>query len=494
MGKHSNQKISYWEARRRRKDLRKKASAKAKGPRRKSSVKAYWFVIFLVIGIAAGGALGFYAKPIAKLGAKAYLSFKESTWKASPKEQKKVEKALTTVSTDPNKSVNTLVMGSDAGSNKGEGGWCRSNVMMLVCLQERDKHAVVVSIPRDSKVELPGHGTQKINAAHAFNGPSGAIDAVKGLLGVDVHHYISMEFNGFQRIVNSLGGVPIHLNNPINDPHAGYLPAGDLNLDGWQALVLVRSRNLPNGDIDRIKDQQAFLKALIQKAETMKSVWKAKQLVDIVASNCKMDYSAGQLMNLADELRGFNISDVQFVSVPGDSRYINGVSYFLPNLPLLTELMTDIKNNNSVSPEMIAKLQAPDTKRVETLNAPNADAISVLSGWKTSAWAVPAVAQELRLMGHDQVYEGLSKQPLARTTIYYRHEAKDIFDNVKKSVPEFANVDVMQNDEIPASYNTPVVVVLGQGFTTPSVISIYGRIAKPALNFNNLGRKVNSFT
>ena len=494
MGKHSTQKISYWDARHRRRDLRKKANAKAKGPRRKSAGHSYWFVIFFVIGITAGAALGFYAKPIAKLSAKVYLSFKESTWKAEPKEQKKVAKALTTVSTDPNKSVNTLIMGSDAGSNKGEGGWCRSDVMMLVCLQERDKHAVVVSIPRDTKIDLPGYGTQKVNAAHSFGGPSGAIDAVKALLGVDVNHYISMEFNGFKKIVNSLGGVPIHLNNPINDPHAGYLPAGDLLLDGEQALVVVRSRRLPNGDVDRIKSQQAFIKALIQKAETMKSVWKAKQLVDIVASNCKMDYSAGQLMNLADELRGFNISDVQFVTVPGDSKYINSVSYFVANPPLLAELMTQVRDTNAVSPELVAKLQQTDTKRVETLNAPNADAISVLTGWKTAAWAVPTVAQELRLMGHDQVYEGTAKQPLAKTTIYYRHEAKDIFENVKKSVPEFANVDVMQNDEIPAAYNTPVVVVLGQGFTTPSVVSIYGRIAQPALNFENLGRKVNSFS
>jgi len=494
MGKHSGQKISYWEARRRRRDLRKKANAKAKGPRSRNPFNSYWFIIFFVIGIALGGALGFYAKPIAKLSAKIYLSFKESTWKAEPKEQKKVQKALTTLSTDPNQSVNTLVMGSDAGSNKGEGGWCRSDVMMLVCLQERDKKAVVISIPRDTKIELPGHGTQKINAAHAFGGPSGAIDAVKSLTGLDVHHYISMQFTGFEKIVNAVGGVPIHLNQPINDPHAGYLPAGDLNLDGWQALVVVRSRKLPNGDVDRIKSQQALIKALMAKADSMKSVWKAKQLVDIVASNCKMDYSSGQLMSLADELRGFNIANVQFVTVPGDSRYINSVSYFVPDLTGLAEVSTEIKTNTTLSPQTIANLQSPETNRVEQLNAPNSDVISVLSGMKTSAWAVPTVAQELRLMGHGKVFEGSSKQPLAKTTIYYRREAKDIFDNVRKSVPEFANADVVQNEEIPAAYNSPVVVVLGQGFTTPSIVSIYGRIARPAFNFDNLGRKVNSFT
>jgi hypothetical protein len=163
-------------------------------------------------------------------------------------------------------------------------------------------------------------------------------------------------------------------------------------------------------------------------------------------------------------------------------------------MPLLAQVATEVKTNTQVSPEMQAKLQSDTSRRVEELNSPNADVITVLSGWKTSAWAVPTVAQELRLMGHEKVYEGASKQPLAKTTIYYRHEAKDNLEIIKKSVPEFAGADIVPNDQIPAQYNSPVVVVLGQGFTTPNLVSIYGRIARPAFNFENLGRKVNSFT
>jgi len=494
MGKHSTQRTGYWEARRRRRDLRKKANAKAKGPRRRGSISMSSFILFFAIGIALGGALGFYAKPLAKLSAKVYLSFKLNKSRVGGQEAKKVQHALSTLSTDPNQSVNTLILGSDAGSNKGEGGWCRSDVMMLVCLQERDKRAVVFSIPRDTMIQMPGYGTQKINAAHAFKGPSGAIDAAKNLLGIDVHHYISMQFEGFKKIVNSLGGVPIHLNSAINDPHAGYLPAGDLLLDGEQALVVVRSRKLPNGDVDRIKSQQAFIKALMAKAESQKSVWKANQLVDIVCANCKMDYSAGQLMDLAQELQGFSVDNVQFVTVPGDAKYIGGVSYFVANMPLLAQVASEVKTNTQLTPAMQAKLQSGDSRRIEELNAPNADAITVLSGAKASAWAVPTVAQELRLLGHEKVYEGSTKQPLAKTTIYYRHEAKDNFELIKKSVPEFANADIVPNDQIPAQYNSPVVVVLGPGFTTPNLVSLYGRIARPAFNFENLGKKVNSFS
>jgi polyisoprenyl-teichoic acid--peptidoglycan teichoic acid transferase len=494
MGKHSGQRISYWEARRRRRDLRKSASAKAKGPKRKGSGKLYWFAVFFAIGLAVGAAMGFYYKPIAKLAAKVYLAVKVKKSHVTGTEARKVAQVLHAVSTDPNKSVNTLIMGSDAGSNKGEGGYCRSDVMMLVCLQERDKRAVILSIPRDTMVQIPGYGTQKINAAHAFRGPSGAISAVQSLTGLEVNHFISMQFEGFKKIVNALGGVPIHLNSAISDPHAGYLPAGDLLLDGEQALVVVRSRKLPNGDVDRIKSQQAFLKALAAKAEQQKSVWKANQLVNIITENCKMDYTAGQLMDLATEVQGFSLDNVQYVTVPGDSKYIGGVSYFVADMPMLAQVANEINTNTQVSAELMAKLQAGETNRVEVLNAPNADVVSVLSGMKTSTWAVPTVAQELRLMGHQKVYEGTTKEPLAKTTIYYRKEVKDLCGAMLKAVPEFQGADVVQNDQIPAQYNSPMVVVLGTGFNTPSLTAIYGRIASPAFNFENFGRKVNSFS
>jgi LCP family protein required for cell wall assembly len=492
MGKHSSQQISYWEARRRRRDLRNRA--KARQPGRWQSYTWPKFVTFFLIGIIAGCAVGYHAKAIAKFGAEVYLSFKSKQWQPSGAEKKEVAEALTPLSSDPDESVNTLILGSDQGSNKNEAGWCRSDVMMLVCLHERDKRAVVISIPRDTRMERAGKKADKINAAHSYGGPSGAIDAVKSLLGVDVHHYISMNFNGFKQIINAIGGVPIHLKNPINDPHAGYLPAGNLLLDGEQALVIVRSRKLPGGDIDRIQSQQAFLKALMHKAETMKDVWKAKQLVDIIASTCQMDYTAGQLTNLAEELRDFQVAGVQFVTVPGVAKNIGGVSYYVPNMPAIAELAVEIKRDTSVSPELMARLQAPDTRRVEELYEPNADVVTVLAGSRSVAWTVPTVAQQLRLLGHEKVFEGQAQQVHNRTTIIYRKEAKKNCEEVKNSVPEFANADVIENDDIAGGYNSPVVVVLGAGFATPNLVSIYGRLMKPTLDFQNLGRRVKSFS
>jgi LCP family protein required for cell wall assembly len=342
-------------------------------------------------------------------------------------------------------------------------------------------------------VEIPGHGTQKINAAHAYGGPAGAIPAVKNLRDMDVHHYISMQFTGFEKIVDALGGVPIHLARAINDPHSGYLPAGDLNLDGWQALVLVRSRNADNGDLDRIESQHTFIKALMAKAEKMKSAWKANQLVDIVASNCKMDYSAGQLMDLALELRTFKTDDAQFATVPGSAQYIKGVSYFVSDPTLITRMVKQVESDNWISSELAEKLKNDGVSRADILNAPDADAISVLSGTSSSAWAVPTVAQELKVMGHTKVTQGHTRQPLSKTTVYYRPEARTNCRAIIKSIPELEDADVFESKEVATIYNTPVVIVLGSKFTTPNLVSIYGRICKPAFAFQDLGTLVKAF-
>ncbi len=487
MGKHSSGNLSYWGARRRRRDLRKKAK-----PRKQPRVlKKRWIIVAFIVGFLIGGALGFYARTIGKLAARLYLSFKEGQWQPDAREKVEVNKSLSVISGDPNKSVNTLILGSDKGSNKGETGWCRSDVMMLVCLHERDQKAVVISIPRDTRVTLPGHGTQKINAAHAFGGPSSAIDAVKNLLGIDVHHYISMDFEGFKKIVNAVGGVPVHLSRPIRDPHAGYLPAGDLLLDGEQALVVVRSRKLPGGDLDRIKSQHAFLKALINKVHSTKSVWKAKQIVDILASSCKMDYTAREIMKLVEELRAFPVQNVQFVTIPGVPKNIAGASYYIPDMEKLAELVDEVKKKTEVSETLLASIKASSETAtfVEELYSPTADVIKVLGSGRNSSFAVSIIAEKLRLLGHEKVFEGFAKYPSASTTIYFRREAKRASKGVKSSLPELAGAELVLSDEITSEHNSPVVIVLRQGFVPENIVSFYGRLSKPAFKIGEISKK-----
>jgi LCP family protein required for cell wall assembly len=127
---------------------------------------------------------------------------------------------------------------------------------------------VLVSIPRDSYVEIPGHGMNKINASLAFGGPSLLVKTVENLTGLRIDHYMGIGFGGLVSVVNTVGGVRVCLPTAISDSFSGVnLPKGCHNLNGTQALAFVRDRHsFATSDLQRIQDQRAFLKSLISKA------------------------------------------------------------------------------------------------------------------------------------------------------------------------------------------------------------------------------------
>lgn len=247
------------------------------------------------------------------------------------------------------KAQNILLIGSDtrafAGGAKfgGEVGGARSDTAILVHLSAGGRKAILVSIPRDSYVEIPAcrlpNGSlstphhDKFNAAYSIGGPSCTIATVESLTHIRVNHFVEVNFQGFQRMVNALGGVNICLRKPINDPirfinghYSGsglVLPAGTHKLKGKQALAFVRARyGIGDGsDIGRIKDQQLFISAVIRKATS------AGLLVDIPALYSFLDaatksirtdptFGLSQLKSLADRLHGLKPGTVSLLTVP----------------------------------------------------------------------------------------------------------------------------------------------------------------------------------
>ena len=127
---------------------------------------------------------------------------------------------------------------------------------------------MLISIPRDSYVPIPGHGTNKINAALAFGGPALLIQTVESVTGLRIDHYMGIGFGGLVSVVNKVGGVNICLPSALKDTDSGVnLTAGCQTLNGTQALAFVRDRHsFAEGDLQRVQDQRAFLKALLNKA------------------------------------------------------------------------------------------------------------------------------------------------------------------------------------------------------------------------------------
>lgn len=172
--------------------------------------------------------------------------------------------------------TNWLLVGSDSrqglseedqqalgtGGDVGEG---RTDTIMLLHIP-RSGQAQLVSIPRDSYVEVPGFGMDKINAAFAYGGPKLLTQTVEGNTGLHIDHYAEIGMGGLANVVDSVGGVDICVAEPINDPLAGIdLQEGCQKLEGSDALGYVRTRATAMGDLDRVQRQREFFAALLDK-------------------------------------------------------------------------------------------------------------------------------------------------------------------------------------------------------------------------------------
>jgi len=142
----------------------------------------------------------------------------------------------------------------------------RSDTIMILHMPADGTRPVLVSIPRDSYVPIPGNGYNKINAAYSIGGPKLLIQTVQDVTGLRIDHYMGIGFGGLVGVVNDVGGVQMCLPGPMKDPKAGLnLKAGCQTLNGDQALGFVRTRQFALGDLQREEDQRALLKSLLSK-------------------------------------------------------------------------------------------------------------------------------------------------------------------------------------------------------------------------------------
>jgi LCP family protein required for cell wall assembly len=179
--------------------------------------------------------------------------------------------------TTSSSGTNWLITGSDSRSGLSRSmidqlhvgfdfGTLNSDSVML--LHMGGGTPVLLSIPRDSYVPIPGHGYNKLNAALAFGGAPLLVQTVESVTGLTINHYMGIGFGGLVDVTNAIGGVQMCLKSPVKDSYSGVnLKAGCQNLNGTQALSFVRDRHsFAIGDLQRIQDQRLYLKALLNKA------------------------------------------------------------------------------------------------------------------------------------------------------------------------------------------------------------------------------------
>lgn len=240
----------------------------------------------------------------------------------------------------PKGPLNILLLGSDTreGAGNGIGGDTPglSDTTILLHLSADREHAYGVSLPRDAMVERPDcltedgatdpGGLSMFNAAYAVGGPGCTQRTVEQLTDIRIDHFVVVDFAGFRHMVDALGGVEVCVPEEVDDPVGNiYLPAGTYEATGRQALDYVRIRHGigdNNGDIGRMKRQQAFLASMANKAisaGTLANPVKLYNFLDAATESLTTDPALANLKDLsglANQLRGIGLDNVQFLTVP----------------------------------------------------------------------------------------------------------------------------------------------------------------------------------
>ncbi|MCZ2803693.1 LCP family protein [Modestobacter sp. VKM Ac-2983] len=219
--------------------------------------------------------------------------------------------------------VTFLLVGSDTRAEiaPGELPDARSDAIMLARFTGDRERVQVVSIPRDSWVDVPGHGRNKVNAAYALGGPTLLVQTIEQLTGVRIDHYAAIDFAGLIQVTDDLGGVDVEVSETTsNGPYT--FTAGLNHLNGDQARWYVGQRyDLPGGDFDRVKRQQNYLRAMFTKLfsqEVFTSPGKLDATLLAVTDAVAVDDALGNgdLLSLAYSLRDLTPADVAFFTAP----------------------------------------------------------------------------------------------------------------------------------------------------------------------------------
>ncbi len=237
-----------------------------------------------------------------------------------------------------------MIMGVD--TRKDDVG--RSDTLMVATIDPTNNQAAILSIPRDTRVQIPGYGWDKINAAYAYGGYKLTRTTVEQLLDVPMNHYVIINIQGFQKIIDAIGGVDIdvekrmYYNDPYDDNgglHINLQP-GLQHMDGKTAITYVRYRD-SEGDIGRIKRQQKFMLAVMEKVLSPSIIPRIPTIISEVFSCVQTDMSIRQLLAFFGSLRKAQQNGLKTEMVPGTPMYINGISYWIPNITKLRSSVAD---------------------------------------------------------------------------------------------------------------------------------------------------------
>lgn len=252
------------------------------------------------------------------------------------------------------KRVNILILGVD----EREGEVARADTIILASLFPEEKQVKLLSIPRDTRLLIPGHGNDKINHAHVYGGINLVKNSVEEFTGIPIDFYVETNFKGFINIIDLLGGVTINVEKKMYTPLENIdLEPGLQNLNGYDSLAYVRYRDDGMGDIGRIARQQRFIKTLAESTIKTSNISKIPGLVDEMKAYVKTDLSIMDMITYSTRFAKMDPADLEAFQVPGFSGMQNEVSYWIPDLNGTKKIVSSIKKPTVKDPLPEADLE-----------------------------------------------------------------------------------------------------------------------------------------
>jgi LCP family protein required for cell wall assembly len=419
----------------------------------------------------------------------------------------------------PEGSMNILLAGVDRREglstqqinqlHLGKVGGQRSDTMMLIHISSKHDKITVVSLPRDSLVTIPGHRSNgsegakgaevgerqgKLNWAYMYGGAPLTVTTVERATGVHVDHYIEVNFLGFLKVVNALGGVTVCTEQAINDPKSGLrLPAGKSNVDGPTALAYSRARYTLTGgsDLGRIDRQQQFMSAVVHKALSEPAKFPAFLSASLDAMRADKGLSKNTLTALGMQMKGMSTDSIAFATVPlSNSNYLVSIggqqqSTVLWDKASGDRLFRQIEDDKPIvqPPAPTPTPSASASPRDGLTVPPEQIDVRVVNGVGTVGLAARA-ARDLHKVGFGTSVVPGARHGVSTTVIQYGSGREDSAKTLKAAIPGARLKSV-------PSLGSRLQVVVGTSWTGAKRVKV---VAAPSSSPSASGATINART
>ena len=308
--------------------------------KRSTGKKIFWTIFAIVVGIVVIGV---------GVGAKVYFDISSSvkeTYEAVDrnKSEKPREEPLDLKKEQP---FSILLLGIDTGDlGRIEQG--RSDTLMVATVNPKEKKTTLVSIPRDTYLEIVGHGTDdKVNHAYAFGGPAMSMDTIEKYLDIPIDHYVSVNMMGIKELVDAVGGVDV--NNDLEFDQSGeHFDFGPIHLEGDRTLAYLRMRHEDTrGDYGRQLRQRSVVEAIVKKGLSLSGVSQYKNILDAMEGNVRTDMTLDDMQKIALNYReGF--TKINSLQMQGEGFMQDGISYQRVDEDELANIQKELKNQLNI--------------------------------------------------------------------------------------------------------------------------------------------------